>query len=78
MQALFNFGWKRYKVTIKVEEINLKDSWTDNDVIEHYSDMTLAIALPLYFLDSQPRLLENSVNYTAEKESSNLGIHSHR
>lgn len=68
MQALFNFRWKRYKAIIKVEEINLKDSWTDNDVIEHYSDMTLAIALPLYFLDSRPRLLENSVNYTAEKE----------
>lgn len=68
MQALSNFRWKRYRVSIKVEEINLKDSWIDNDVIEHYSDMTLASALPPYFLDSQPRLLENSVNYTAEKE----------
>ena len=68
MQALLNFRWKRYRVSMKVEEISLKDSWVDNGVIEHYSDMTLAIALPPYFLDSQPRLLENSVKYTAEKE----------
>lgn len=68
MQALLNFMWKRYRVSVKVDEISLKDSWIDNDVIEYYCDMTVAIALPLYFLDSQPRLLENSVNYSAEKE----------
>lgn len=54
-------------MSIKVEEISLKGSWIDNGVIEHYSDMTL-VSLPLYFLDSQTSLLENSVKYTAASE----------
>lgn len=67
IQAFSNFRGKRYRVSIKVEEISLKGSWIDNGVIEHYSDMTL-VSLPLYFLDSQTSLLENSVKYTAASE----------
>lgn len=52
---------------MKVEKISLQDYWIDNDVTELCSDMALSIALPLYFLDSQPKLLESNVNYTAEK-----------
>lgn len=51
MQAFSNFRWKRHRVSVKVEEISLKDSWTDNNVIEHHRNTTL-VTLPPYFVDS--------------------------